>query len=277
MEKFLLDNVPTVWLGVGMIVVAVAIALGGYAIVRRMVEHTKLVSQHDVAGFLIAVMGVIYAVLLAFVVVIQWQQYSDASNDANAEANAIGNLYRDAVALGPAGQQLRVAVYNYAHEIAYVEWPYMATHQDEYPGTDTNQNAVWKAVVMLRASNPTAAEFVRQAVSDVSTASNDRRTRVRDSSSELPTPLWVVLLAGGVLTVGFCYFFSLDSFVSQAAMLAILSTLIALSLFVILTLDLPFTGGVAVAPSALTGEMNEFCSYNFVHPKQGENCNLRHP
>jgi hypothetical protein len=56
-------------------------------------------------------------------------------------------------------------------------------------------------------------------------------------------------------------------------MVATIAVLIGLSLFVILALDLPFTGGVAIQPEALKSEINEFCSYNFVNPTEGRNCN----
>lgn len=272
MEKWLVTNVPTAVLGIGFVVVAIGTAIGGFVIARRLLEHDKIVSQHDVAGFLIAVVGVIYAVLLAFVVVIQWEQYTAASNDAATEAGAIGNLYRDAVAIGPQGRQTRLAVSRYAHQLAFVEWPYVAKHHAEDPRTAGALNAVWKAVTQLKATNATQGEFVRHAVDDISQANVSRRERVDQSQSELPTPLWIVLLAGGALTIGFCYFFSLESFASQAAMVSILASLIALSLFVILVLDLPFSGDVAVGPTALVDEIDEFCSYNFINARLPDNC-----
>jgi hypothetical protein len=131
---------------------------------------------------------------------------------------------------------------------------------------------VWKAVTGLNATNATQTEFVRRAVDDISQANVSRRERVDQSGSVLPTPLWVVLLAGGALTIGFCYFFSLESFRSQAAMVSILATLIALSLFVILALDLPFSGDVAVGPGALEDEINAFCTYNFSSPRAPGKC-----
>lgn len=271
-ERFLLNNVPTLWLAVGMVLVAIGMTLLGLLLVRRAVELRQLRSQHDVAGFLIAVVGVLYAVLLAFMVVIQWEQFAAAHDNANTEATAVGNLDRDAVALGPQGRGLAVAVHDYATQIVSHEWPYMASHQEEAPKTDDYLNAVWKAVTTAQPRGGTEASVVRQALSDVSTASEARRTRVEDSASELPGPLWVVLLVGGVLTIGFTYFFGLESVRSQAAMLSTLAALIALSLFVILTLDLPFTGDVAIEPTALKSEQAEFCSYNFVNPDRGHNC-----
>jgi Protein of unknown function (DUF4239) len=209
-ERFLLIHVPTFWLAIGMVVVSVALSLLGLAVVRRSVELNKLTSQHEVAGFLIAVVGVIYAVLLAFVVVIQWEQFSAADNDARAEATAVGNLYRDGVAVGGRpGGALETAVSTYAGYVATREWPYMAAHLDEAEGTDKYLNAVWKAVTHLPSANGVDAAVLSQAVGDVSTASEARRTRIEESHNQLPGPLWAALLIGGVITVSFTYFFGL--------------------------------------------------------------------
>ena len=278
MEKFLLVNIPTPVLGIGIVLLAVGLALGGLVLVRRTMEHSRFEPQHEVAGFIIAVVGVIYAVLLAFVVIIQWESFTSAEKDASSEATAIGNLYRDGVAVGArdGGVALSNAVGKYADYVAGSEWPYMAEHQAEDPNTDQYLNAVWKAVTQLQAPSSADAGLVRQAVDDVSVASQMRRTRIQDSSSQLPLPLWVVLLIGAGLTIGFTYFFGLESFTAQAIMVSTLATIIALSLFVILTLDLPYSGDVAAKPGALEAEINEFCSYNFVVPAAGENCDQEH-
>jgi hypothetical protein len=272
MERSLLNNVPTFWLGTIFVFVAVALALLALFIARRSVEPEKLESQHDVAGFLIAVVGVIYAVLLAFVVVIQWEQFVSAEDTASTEAASIGNLYRDAVALGSAGAGLRSATAAYADKLASDEFPYMATHLKEDPHLDMYLNAVWEAVRLDQASQARGNQFVTQAVTDLSTAAEARRTRIEDSAKTLPKPLWAVLILGGVMTIGFSLFFGLRSFAAQATMVSIIAALVGLSLFVILSLDLPFTGDVGVHPEALKDEINEFCAYNFVHPARAMNC-----
>jgi hypothetical protein len=271
-EKFFLVHIPTVWLGVIVVAIAVGTSLAGLVIVRKAVEVEGLKPQHDVAGFIIAVVGVIYAVLLAFMVVLQWESYSAASDHAAAEAIALGNLYRDADSFGASGRPLANAVSAYSKQIVDVEYPYVAKHQAEDPATDRYLNAVWKAVNTLPTSTPTQQAFMRQAINDVSTATEQRRNRVEDSGSLLPQPLWVVLLVGGALTVAFTYFFGLESFAVQATMVATLAVLISLSLFVILSLDLPFTGDIRVEPTTLKGEIEKFCSYNFVNGKVGSNC-----
>lgn len=259
-----------------MVVISVAIALLGLKLVRGSVELRKLKPQHDVAGFLIAVVGVIYAVLLAFLVVIQWEQFSAARDDATLEANAIGSLYRDAAALGTNGRELAGAVRSYASEIVFKEWPYMAARQEQDSNVDPYLNAMWRAVRTLRAPPGTGPDFVTKAVTDVGTASTERRKRLDEDSSQLASPLWVVLIVGGVLTIAFTYFFGLESFAAQATMISALTVIIALAVFVILTLDLPFTGDVAIGPTSMRDEITEFCSYNFVNPQLGRDCPGRH-
>ncbi len=89
---------------------------------------------------------------------------------------------------------------------------------------------------------------------------------MRDSSSQIPGPLWLVLIGGGAITVAFTYFFGLPSFRAQAIMVAALAAVIALSGLTILTLNLPFTGGVAIKPEAMRAEIDEFPAYNFRAP-----------
>jgi hypothetical protein len=54
-------------------------------------------AHNDLAGFSIAIISVVYAVLLAFIAVATWESFSSAETIVQAEAGYIGNLYRDTV------------------------------------------------------------------------------------------------------------------------------------------------------------------------------------
>jgi hypothetical protein len=261
--RFLLENVPTGWLMVAAVLGATAVSLLGLVLVRRSVELSTLESHKEVAGFIIALVGVIYAVLIAFVVVITWEDYRAARNDANKEAAAVGVVYRDAVALGQPGAPLRDAVRRYAASVVNDEWSYMADHQAEDPRTDVRLNAAWAAVKNLRGLNSTYRAFVSEAVKNLTNVTEDRRTRILDSGAEVPVTLWVVLLVGAAITIGFTYFFGLEGLAAQALMISALASMIALPLVVILTLNLPFTGDVAVKPDAMRVELSVFSHINF--------------
>ena len=260
MVRSLLINVPTVWLGVGIVVVTVGLSLVGLIVVRHQVPLKTLKDNQDVAGFVIAVVGVIYAVLLAFVVVIVWEDFGSADTTASHEAAAVGDLYRDAVGVGGTqGLRLETAVRTYATSVEDSEWPYMAVHQSEDPDTEYALNVVWKNVNHLsEPANATAADFVQAAIRDASTATEERRSRILESSSQIPGTLWAVLIVGAIVTIAFTYLFGVDTLWHHALMVAALATLIALSLLVILTLNLPYTGDVAVKPEAMHIEIRAF-------------------
>lgn len=272
LEKFLIHHVPGTLLCVGIVVLVVGLSLLGLAVVRRSVELRQLRSLHDVAGFILAVVGILYGVLLGFTVIIQWEQYTSAVSDASDEAGSVSNLYRDGVALGAAGGPLSVAVNDYAEQLAYVDYPYVAKHLEGDPTVDRAFNSVLTAVIKLRENAPKDSFFVDQAVEDVSAVSQGRRTRIEVSSETLPGPLWLALLAGGLLTIGFTFFFGLESFAAQAIMVSALAVIIALCLFVILDFDLPFSGQTRIQPTALKSDLVEFCTYDLANPQAAERC-----
>jgi hypothetical protein len=59
--------------------------------------------------------------------------------------------------------------------------------------------------------------------------------------------MWLVLFAGALLNVGFALFFGTKHLASQVIMAGILSAVMFLSLFVIININYPFSGGLRVS------------------------------
>jgi hypothetical protein len=83
--------------------------------VRRAQGSTKAVAEiwahNDLAGFTIAVIGVLYAVLLAFIAIATWESFSKASDIVEAESDYAGGIYLDTQGLPQAeGKEIRDAV-----------------------------------------------------------------------------------------------------------------------------------------------------------------------
>ena len=68
------------------------LAMLGPALVRRHVDVKRLAANNEIAGFKFATIGVLYAVLLAFAIIVVWGKFSDAEVDVVQEAAE--NLYR---------------------------------------------------------------------------------------------------------------------------------------------------------------------------------------
>ena len=65
-------------------------AVVGLALVQRLLPATiRKKHNNDVAGFIYAALGVIYAVLLALVVIAVWEEFGRARVTVESEANAL--------------------------------------------------------------------------------------------------------------------------------------------------------------------------------------------
>jgi len=91
---------------------------------NRILPHPIRSTHNDVSGFILAIVGVISAVLLAFIAVAVWQNFAQVDNLVLTEANLAGDLYRDTAALpDPMASALRDSVFVYAEVAVQDEWP----------------------------------------------------------------------------------------------------------------------------------------------------------
>jgi hypothetical protein len=219
--------------GVGLIALAVIVALAGLWAVRTIarIEHFK--EEEPVVSFMFNAVGLIYAVILAFVVFAVWEHYTQAEDKVTAEAAALVVAYRDTT-LFPQPQRSIVqrTFRSYAREVMDKEW---ASHGTVKPHREPDiLNPVWQA---YRQGN--ASDSVRIRLHDVEEA---RHLRHLAGESSLPGVFWPLLLGGGLLVISFSYFFIMRSFGAQIVMTAMLTIVIAGVLFLIFTLNSPFTG-----------------------------------
>src|SRR3712207_4726955 len=66
---------------------SILLAVGGLALVQYLVPWQVREQHNDVAGFIYAVLGVLYAVLLGFVTISVWEDFEVARITAENEAN----------------------------------------------------------------------------------------------------------------------------------------------------------------------------------------------
>jgi hypothetical protein len=240
---------------------SVLVTLLAIALVRRLVPHQSMARHNDVAGFVYATMGVTYAVILAFVVIAVWENYAETSQIADQEASSLGALYRMANGFpDPHRAAAQEAALAYAEVVVDAAWPAMEKGEDPTPEASAALDhlyAVYTAADVVAAVNPQLHAESLDLLNEVSIA---RRERVLASNSGLPDILWLVLIGGGVLVVGFAFLFGVESGYSQAAILSGLTLMISLLLFVVADAQHPFQGSFSVPPEAMESVLHQFGS-----------------
>jgi hypothetical protein len=246
------------WVQAFLIVVLPTVAAGwGLVLIRRRVGLRRLSVNNEVAGFKFAVVGVIYAVLLAFVVIVVWQRYSDAEDAVTQEAGAAATLYRLAAGPDPDTADLRTAISNYLKFAVNRDWPQMARER-ESPETTAELNSAYAVAKRLAQGGSQPATAVYEIFYQLDQITQARRHRLHLAAGAVPIVLWHVLMLGGILTVTFTFFFGTPNLGAQVLMTGVLALIVFMGLFVIVAIDHPFTGPVHVGSGPLLQVLADF-------------------
>jgi len=232
---------------------SIGIALLMLGIVRRLVPSERLKPHNEVSGFVYAAIGVIYAVILGFVVVTVWQDYQEAKAAAHAEANAARDLHRISNGLSePSRAAMHEALVAYAIAVIDGEWPAMLAGDASGVQTNDEIDALWLVVYNMEITTLQEAELYDAMIEQLIQLINHRRERLEDAGSGLLSVMWAVMIGGALLTVLFPCLFGVENGIIHSLIIATLAASIGLLLFVAYALDRPFSGDMYVPPDDMT-------------------------
>ncbi len=257
---FFLTSAP-LWLS-GLLIVGVGTALSmlGPVIVRRYVTLERLTANNEIAGFKYAVVGVLYAVLLAFAIIVVWEKFNDAEANVAQEAGAAATIYRLSQGMGEKpGADIRGTVSNYLKLAIADDWPAMdrGTMEGSEPARralDAVYSALLTSEPAERGGNAVVVELLHQL--DLMTEA--RQSRLIASQGNVPNVVWLVLFGGAVVTVVFTFFFGTRNLQVQVMMAGLLALVVFSELWTVVAIERPFTGTVKVEPTALANVLADF-------------------
>jgi Na+/proline symporter len=234
------------------------IAMAGPIIIRRQVSLEKLNNNNEVAGFKFAVVGVLYAVMLAFAVIVVWEKFNDAEKDVAQEAGAATMIYRIAEGI-PAtpSEAIRGALVAYLNAAITNDWPAME-HGTTSPAVTHALNNLYTAVLSFNSRENRDTALLSEILYQLDQITQARRTRDVMASGNVPAIIWLGLFGGAVVTIGFTFFFGSENLRAQSMMTGALSILIFSALLMVIAIDYPFAGSVKVEPHALSAALEDF-------------------
>ncbi len=245
MGIWLLNHIPTTVLAVLVVGGSIAWSGLGLIVVRRRWPQLAAGEHNDVAGVMLQVVGAVYGIMLAFVVVSVYASYSDAQHTVRAEASYIAQLGVDTHGLD-VGPAIAAEVGAYVHDVVEDEWPAMATGESS-PKVQADLVALFGTMRLYNPSTQAEIAFYTAAVTDLNNVVNARRDRLFDANQELPGVLQVLLYGGAAILTASTWLLGMRRFRIQLLMVAGVAALVGFSLFVVIVIDHPFSGDVAVS------------------------------
>jgi hypothetical protein len=255
----LLAHLPD-WVGLLLFtLVPAAIAIGAHAIFRRYVLARTLIPHHEVAGFLVAVVGVLYAVVLGFLVVTAWAAFDSAQRNADGEAGDVAEVFLASRALPePTRSRVQMLMSDYAFEVRDREWPILASGGQDLEARRILLDAfdtIAAAPIPARVSTSEALResALRSAMfSSFHDLSIERRHRLLDAENHVQGALYFALILGALMVMAFVFLFGVEGPALQLTMTGLVAGSIGLLLGLTVEFDRPYGHGIRVTPSAWT-------------------------
>ena len=228
------------------VIVAGALLISGVitlAINRLRPRRGPVLSEHGGSPALRAI-TTIYALTLAFVLASSLQSFQTARQQTVAEANAVVSIGNLATRL-PSTEQLPVLreLSCYADRVANHEFPTIRAG-GSLPDDNTPLDRLYRVLPNLNQAGQSTVSATEAMLTELSTLTSARDTRIRAARDSLPTLLWVVVIGGGVLLLlSVAAITVIERPWSQYGVLAALAALIVGVILLIAALDRPFANG----------------------------------
>jgi hypothetical protein len=226
------------------------VATLGMLLVRRKIDSKTLVACHEVGGYLLSVIGTLYAVLLGLVVVHAMNIFQEAHDSTELESNALADvaLLAHRLPQGPR-EQILLLTETYTNLVVNEEWPEM----DRGRHLQKARRAVLALIdEVLRFEPQTEAQTtIHEAqVAAALQVWNSRRTRTNLCARGIPSLLWLSLILGGIITTVFTFFFVLENLRLQVVMTSLIAITITLNIYLVGMFGHPYSGDLRVDPSS---------------------------
>jgi hypothetical protein len=226
----------------GIVIGVVILSLGLLWAARRSPYNERFAGEVGEHNKAFDFLGTAFAVLLAFVVLEAYDSYNEGKRGAELEAQAVLELSRTAEAYEPEqGALLKGTLVCYGRAVIHQGWPAM---RDESSSQVVNE---WGTRFREQSLDLTLHSFIqktsfRQMLIEQDERIEGRRTRLAEAIRVVPRPLWIVLLIGAGLTIGWVALSASrrGSFLVQAAVVASVAVMVTAALLLVWFLDHPF-------------------------------------
>ncbi len=218
---------------------------------RRWISIHELKKNHEVAGFTFSIVGILYSVILGFTVINVQSGYNEVLQTMHTEAILLADLYQDASFFQPEEMtRLRTSLRNY---VDYVTQEELGAPRSKTLSFKTRSllNDIWKSYYAIDVSSEKVKVWYAESISRLNSFMNARLVRQFNSSQQLGSMMWSLLILGGLITVSFMCFFGLENLRSQMLMTALLVSYLSFMLFLVYSLDHAFRREHGAPPADL--------------------------
>lgn len=259
-------SLNTFWLFMIVLIASASLSLIALIIIRKKIGWEVFRENHEVGGFLFNALGLIYAVLIAFVVFATWDEYDTAQEYCDKEANMLQDIFLNSEGLPEQSErQIKQKVIEYLEGVINEDWPLLAVDESN-PRTKDKLIEIWKVYMSIDTlRNEKEKIYFQESLIKLNDITDYRRMRILSAQNHIPVVIWTVIIFGALTSVGFSLFFGTKNLKIQAVMTALFAMTNAIILLLILDLDHPFAGDIKIMPEPFEYILQFLKNYSRTH------------
>ena len=240
--------------GIVILVAVLGITLLLVYLIRRSVPKHLLQTNNEAAIVYVTIIGVIYGVFLAFVILALWERRSRAEDHVEAESAELYVLFRLAREFpAPVGPELVQEILAYNKEIVDFEWPLMVKLElNELTKRGSTLDRIWENSAHFRPVSPAEQVLYQRALEAGEKVYIARRMRLLDAEDGLGRFMWAMIILGGFTVIIPTLFVHVEHFGYLIVAKTCMVVLLVLTACTIYDLQRPFRGSWPVEPRPYT-------------------------
>jgi hypothetical protein len=228
-----------------------AYAALGVAVCRELLRGRVREGHNDVLVPIFLNAGVLFAVVLGFMVIAVWESYDAAKTTVAMEAATLVPLYRTTYSMPQeTGDKLRHMAREYTKAVIEDEWRTQAATGE---GSSTARKAMgdmFRAfgdgtiTSEMKRDHPFICEAFMTSVTQVTAARNQRHTQANES---LPWAMWLAAIGGAFIVITMSCLIYMETRWPHVLMAGAMAALIGMLLFTCEIMSHPFSGPLAIS------------------------------
>ncbi|NDB67997.1 MAG: DUF4239 domain-containing protein [Methylocystaceae bacterium] len=253
-----LYSIETTWVAVLFSGFFIGFAIVAAIVMQKAISNDRRRESNDIVGFVYAVIGVVYAVLIGAVAIGAWENFKKASETVVRENNIAANIYKLANNFDKADREkISDSMFGYMKLVIEEEWPQMQAGILPTTGAWVPLNNLISNLSSFNVESNKDSVLFSELVSQLDQLNNVRRERIFMSGESIHPSLYLMIIAGAFICIAGCLLFGGIQPYSHLPVTILLSFMIGLLLSTIFALDRPFRGGLAISahPFELTYQL----------------------
>lgn len=205
--------------------------------------------SNDAVSGTVQAIGVFYGITVGLIAVGVWNTHSNASVLVSKEAMSIGSLYRDVSGYPePIRGELRAKLREYTVFVIETAWPAQRSGTGQLLDSGAKlMDQFQDKLHTFQPTDPGQVALHSETLAAYNNLLDNRRLRIDAVNSGLSATMWAVIWVGAIISIGVAYFYRIPDPKLHVILVALMSGLLAMVLFMITVNDRPFFGEVSVS------------------------------